>query len=63
VTFATSDRGQFTFEMLAYVGITPQQWRDLDQRDATFIQMAFAEKNKRLNNQQRRQQNKAKHGR
>lgn len=35
------------FQLLSKFGLTPQQFRDLDVRDATFLLNAFNEENRR----------------
>jgi len=44
---SASTEGQWLFQLLTLFGLTPQQWRDLDLRDATFLAGAFNEQNRR----------------
>jgi len=41
------------------LGITPDEWRSMDLRDTTFLLAAKSEKNRRVNNEQRKAQSQA----
>jgi len=53
-TFAKSSEGQFYFHLFSHLGITPQDWRELDPRDAAFLANAFVQMNENKARQQRR---------
>ncbi len=42
------------FQLLVKLGLTPQQFRELDVRDATFLVAAYSEENKREAARQKR---------
>ena len=56
MNFAKSDAGQFIFNLLRAFGLTPQQWRELDPRDTTFLTHAFIEELERKQRSRREQQ-------
>lgn len=57
--YASSDEGQFLFELLAYLGMGLPQWLELDPREAHFLATAFSVKNRREAEQHRRAEQKA----
>lgn len=51
MTFARTDEGIFYFQLLSALGMTPQQWRELDPREAAYLATAFSEQNRRQRNE------------
>lgn len=49
MTDAQSDNGQFIYAMLVELGITPNEWRNMDSRDTLWLLTAHSEKNRRVN--------------
>ena len=47
MNFAKTEQGQFIFQIMTALGITPQQWRELDPRDSVYLWTAFSEQNRR----------------
>jgi hypothetical protein len=52
VSLAKSHEGQFLFHLLREFSLTPQQWRELDPRDRTFLASAFSHSNEIQNRAQ-----------
>jgi len=63
VTFSHTIEGQFYFHLLKELGMTPQQWRELDPRDSAFLANAFAESKRRERDEMKRRQQQQRHGR
>lgn len=49
------------FQLLAKFGLTPQQFRDLDVRDATFLVNAYNEENRREMDRMKKAEAKRRH--
>ena len=59
MTDAQSDNGQFIYSMLVELGITPDEWRNMDPRDTLWLLTAHSEKNRRANQEAKQAQHKA----
>jgi hypothetical protein len=59
VTDAQSDNGQFIYAMLVELGITPNEWRNMDSRDTLWLLSAHSEKNRRANQKTKQAQHTA----
>lgn len=59
MTDAQSDNGQFIYAMLVELGITPDEWRNMDPRDTLWLLTAHSEKNRRANQEAKQAQHKA----
>ena len=59
MTEAQSDHGQFIYAMLVELGITPDEWRNMDPRDTLWLLTAHSEKNRRANESAKRAEHKA----
>ena len=59
MTDAQSDNGQFIYAMLVELGITPDEWRNMDPRDTLWLLTAHSEKNRRANQHAKQAQHKA----
>lgn len=47
--FAESDYGQWWFELLSDMGMTPTEWGELDPHERLFLEQASQERNRRAN--------------
>ena len=45
--YSATTEGQFVFQLLAKFGLTPQEFRDMNVVDATFLVNAYNEENRR----------------
>ena len=45
--YAKSDEGQLVFDLLCTIGMTPDEFRNLDPRDSHFLLYAHTEKYRR----------------
>ena len=54
IAHAKTDEGLFLFELLHYIGLSLPEYLRLDPRQVAFYQAAFAEKNKRQNEEMKR---------
>ena len=52
-TASQSPDGQYLFALLTTIGITLDEWRDLDPRDSVFYSAAFSEQNRQKNKTRR----------
>ncbi len=57
--YAESDEGQFLFHLFCELGITPNDWRNLDPRDARYLVAAYSVKNRREHDSHRKAERKA----
>ena len=60
MTLAESHEGQFLFHLLAHLGMTPAEWRNLDPRDMMFLRSAFSFHNQSVNNAHKQAEQEAK---
>lgn len=49
--FATSDHGQWWFELLKDFGLTPTEWGELEPHEKLYLEKASQEYNRRLNDE------------